>query len=505
MSLKDPKSRNVDIVLLLEGTYPYVKGGVSTWVDYIIKAYPDINFGAVFLGSQPSDYEGRCYDFPANLKHFEEHFLFDYSEHHTKVKSRGIRKPVLDHMRDLHHWFRHPDSVELKNDIKNIATYLDPQKGVDQYQFLFSEESWQYTQEMYNEKCPDASFIDYFWTVRNMHIPIWKLAEIVSGIPKAHAYHTVSTGYAGFLGSLLAQFHNVPLILSEHGIYTRERRIDLLKNQLFFGDKKSLSQATESSKYYHSLLIRFFEALGNICYSTTETIVALFEDAKLRQIEDGAQKDKIQVIGNGINIDKFKSARRTYQDKVPPKIALIGRVVPIKDIKTFIRATRIIANKIPDFEALVVGPVDEDLDYAQECNNLANSLELNNHLKFLGTQKTAEILKKVSLTVLSSISEGLPLTILESYAAGLPVVSTDVGSCAQLVYGGSDNDRKLGASGTIVNIASPQALARAIIELLENPEKWQQASNAAIARVEKYYDAQIMYDKYRDIYQGAMS
>ena len=102
--------------------------------------------------------------------------------------------------------------------------------------------------------------------------------------------------------------------------------------------------------------------------------------------------------------------------------------------------------------------------------------------------------------MLSSISEALPLVILEGYAAGIPTLSTDVGSCRQLVFGLPGEDEAIGPSGRVVRIADPEALAQAALELLQDAGQWQRASAAAIRRVEKYYDQHIMFDRYRALY-----
>lgn len=93
---------------------------------------------------------------------------------------------------------------------------------------------------------------------------------------------------------------------------------------------------------------------------------------------------------------------------------------------------------------------------------------LGDKVKF-GVSKLIDLLPKVGLVVLSSISEALPLVILEGYAAGVPTVSTDVGSCRQLVFGLPGEDADIGASGQVVRIADPQALANAAVALLNNP------------------------------------
>ena len=115
-----------------------------------------------------------------------------------------------------------------------------------------------------------------------------------------------------------------------------------------------------------------------------------------------------------------------------------------------------------------------------------------------------DLMPRIGLVVLSSISEALPLVILEGYAAGVPTVSTDVGSCRQLIEGLDEPDRALGASGSVVGIADPQALADAAIALLRDPAEWNRASQAAIARVERYYTDSMMFGSYRNVYQKAL-
>ena len=64
-----------DVGLLLEGTYPYVSGGVSTWVHEIISGFPELTFGICFLGATPETYGDVKYRLPANVVHVEVHHL----------------------------------------------------------------------------------------------------------------------------------------------------------------------------------------------------------------------------------------------------------------------------------------------------------------------------------------------------------------------------------------------------------------------------------------------
>lgn len=335
-----------------------------------------------------------------------------------------------------------------------------------------------------------------------MHGPVWILADVAKNLIPCKAYHTVSTGYAGLLGALLKYRTAKPLILSEHGIYTKERRIDLF-NAHWIPDNRVIFQRDPTEiAYFRQMWMRFFEGIGKICYDASDAIIALFEGNRMRQIEDGADPARTTNIPNGIDIARYGAIRAKSFATPPPVMAMIGRVVPIKDVMTFIRAMRTVVNRMPQAEAWIIGPEDEDPEYAQQCHNLAVGLGIAEKVKFLGFQSMTEVLPQVGVVVLSSISEALPLVLLEGFAAGVPAVATDVGACRQLVYGLDAEDQALGPAGTVVGIADPQSLALAVVELLSNPEKWRAASDAGVRRVERYYNQEQMFSRYRAIYEA---
>ena len=503
VSDKAPDKVSADVGLLLEGTYPYVSGGVSSWVHQIINGFPDLTFAICFLGSRRQDYGEKKFQLPANVVHLEEHYLSEAGGAPPVAAMAGDSE-MFDVNRELHAYFREPKRLAERG-----AAVLEQLSGelegrMDRSQFLYTEASWNYTAEQYKEHCTDPSFVDYFWTVRTMHTPIWVLSAIVENFPTVRCYHTVSTGYAGFLGALLKRRHGKSLILSEHGIYTKERRIDLYAARWIADNRTVLQRDPTQAGYFRALWIRFFEALGRMCYDASDQIIALYEANRLRQILDGAQAARTSNIANGIDVVRFGALRALRPDTIPPIMCLIGRVVPIKDIKTFIRATRIMASRRPDIEAWIAGPEEESPDYVLECRELVKSLGLENNVKFLGFQKLTELLPKIGLVVLSSISEALPLVLLEGYAAGVPAVSTDVGSCRQLIYGLDEEDKALGASGAVVGIADPQALAEAALHFLTDAPAWHAAAQAGIARVQRYYTHPVMFGRYRAVYDKAL-
>jgi len=497
-----PRAEHADIGLLLEGTYPYVSGGVSSWVHQIIRAFPQYRFALIFIGSRPQDYGDMRYTLPPNVAHLETHYI--HGEHAQPI-AREIEGEAGAYaaVRRLHESFR-DGGAAAPGLLHRVMDESGPE-ALDEASFLYSRAAWTFITEQYRSRSTDPSFLDYFWTVRVMHQPIWRLSRLARTLPRVGAWHSVSTGYAGFLGALLGRRGGRPLILSEHGIYTKERKIDLFQSEWIRDNRDVMVREPAEVGYLKQLWIRFFESLGRLCYDAADPIVALYDTNRQRQIADGAEPARTRNVPNGIDVARFRPARAARPVATPPVLCLVGRVVPIKDVKTFLRAMRIVVNRLPGAEGWIAGPTEEDRAYAEECVNLTDSLGLAGAVRFLGFAKMEELLPKIGVLVLSSISEALPLVILEAYAGGVPVVATDVGSCRQLVHGLDAEDQALGASGRIVGIADPEALAAAALELLTDAAAWRSAQAAAIARVERYYTQELMIERYREIYERALA
>lgn len=490
------KVDKVDILFVCEGTFPYIKGGVSSWIYQVIKSMKDLKFGVIFLGGLQKDYSDIKYDLPENLIHLETHFIFESLEQRVKIKKIKEIKDLKIKLMQLHNWFRTYGNT-LADELKRYEFY----EKVDEEQFLRSKNSFEFITEEYIKNASDVPFIDYFWTVRSIHAPLWKIVNISKRVPYAKIVHSPSSGYAGFLSSFIKNNQHIKFVLTEHGIYMLERKIDIMLASWIDEYKISLSKNPSEKNYIKELWIRFFSGINKFTYESADIIISLYDGARKIQLELGADLSKTMIIPNGINIERFKKFRKNYQEGIPKKIALIGRVVPIKDVKTFITAVKIISSTIKDIEALIVGPYDEDLEYYNECKQLVSVLGLEKHVKFTGFKNIDDVLSDISLLCLTSISEGMPLVIIEGFAAGIPVVATDVGSCKQLLYGMTDDDIRIGKSGEIVPVAKPNEVANAVIKILTNPKLWYEYSKNAILRVEKYYDEKVMIEKYRSIYK----
>lgn len=490
-----------DITLLLEGTYPFVRGGVSGWVHQLIEGLPEFRFALVYLGAERPAREEVRYPLPPNVCSLQCHYLMDAGPARAPAARAGD-PAYFAASAQLHAWFRQPEGAP---DSRWIDQVLLQQGRTGQeciQDFFHSQAAWQQITDSYERHCPQASFQAYFWAVRNMHTPLLKLAAIARAVGPSRVFHTATTGYAGLLGAMLRQYTGRPLILTEHGIYTKERKIEL--QSMFLREQQGWFGAMpEAGMAHHDLMwVRLFEGMGRLVYAGADPIISLYEQNRLRQVRDGAPPERTRIIPNGVDVARFAPLRARRPQQVPRVLGLIGRIVPIKDIKTFIRAIGVLAAQLPEVQGWLIGPEEEDPAYVEECRALVRSLGLEARIRFLGFQKVEDLLPQLGLLVLTSISEAFPLVIGESHASGLPVVATDVGACRDLIEGKAPEDRALGPAGEVVPIADPEALARAALGLLTDAPRWHAAQQAGIARVERYYQQSRVIDSYREIYHA---
>ncbi len=497
-------SPKADICLLLEGTYPYVRGGVSSWVHQLIQGLPNYQFALVFIGASREHYGEKYFEFPENVCHFEKHFLNEYLELKSP-KQYKLDQSILLELKKIYNFLSENKQVPPIEKLPHIKQLLLNISELKIEQFFYSPQVWQLITESYRKNCPEQSFNDYFWTMRAMYSPILSLLHIAKNIPDAGCYHTISTGYAGVLGMFLKLLRNRPLLLSEHGIYTKERQIDLYQADWIKETNQHFKAGLDDHiSYLRRLWMQFFETLGRLTYSACEITITLYEQNRLKQIELGARAEQAITIPNGVKLEHLIKLRAKREKTIPPILCLLGRVVPIKDIKTYIRAIGLLCQELPQAEGWIVGPCEEEEEYALECHALVNQLGLQDKVKFLGFQNIDDILPKTGLLTLSSISEGQPLVILEGFAAGVPSLSTDVGSCRELIEGKGEKDRQLGVAGAVVPLANPQALAKAAMTLLIDEKRWYAAQAAGIARVESLYSEQTFLENYHQLYKDIL-
>lgn len=459
------------VCLLLEGCYPYVRGGVSSWTDSYIRSFKDYEFILWTVSADRSMAGKFKYQLPENVTAVHEIFLNDAFDP-GKIGREDFSDKEIEALSKL---------VRCENtDWETIFAIFENGK-VNPQAFLKSETFLDLLNELCITKYLHAPFAEVFYTVRSMVLPL--LHILTQAVPAADVYHAIATGYCGILGSLGAIRGKKPLIITEHGIYTREREEEILRSKWTVPNLKDL-------------WISFFNMLSLCAYNYATFVTSLFEHARETQIKLGCPQEKTSVINNGIRFERFEGITPKQSDGWID-IGAVVRIAPIKDIKTMIYAFSELKHSVKNTRLHILGDVD-DKTYNEECHQLVEYLKTEDII-FVGNTDVAEYFKKLDFTILTSISEGQPLAILEALAAGRPVVSTDVGSCRELLEGGPGD--RLGACGFICPPMDPGALAQSMKRMCLNEERRRNMSEIGRTRVKQSYLQDLMISRYRSLYE----
>lgn len=456
--------------MILEGSYPYVHGGVSSWTHQYIQAMPETKFVLWCIGAEAESRGVYKYELPPNVEEVREVFLDD------AIRLKGKGRP-----------FRYSDSE--KNELKKLFEGEKPDwdvlfelfqgKKANPVDMMMSPVFLDIIMQLCDEKFAYLSFTDFFYNVRSMILP--ELYLMTQDVPEADIYHASATGYSGILGSLGRWKYNKPFILTEHGIYTREREEELLR-------------ADWVLPYFRNQWINLFKLFSDCAYEHADIVTALFRRANEVQRELGCDESKLRVTPNGVHIERFAGIEEK-KDNGRIDIGAIVRIAKIKDIKTMIYAFAEVKSEMGNVRLHIMGDVDDD-EYFASCRTLIEQLGVKDII-FTGSVDVSQYIRGIDFIILTSISEGQPLSVLEAFAAGRACVTTDVGCCRELIEG---NDG-FGAAGICVPPMNKERIAQAMLELCRKPAMRRRMGEAGKNRVKKYYTHDISMDNYKRLYK----
>lgn len=463
------------ICLFLEGSYPYVRGGVSSWVDAFIKSLPEHDFILWTIIDQEKKRGQFKYELPKNVAAVYENAL--ESALNLRVKrNAGLRLTPAEKETVV-------ELITCKNPDWAFLQHIFQEQKKNPVDFFMSEEFLEIIKEYAQAEYPAAGFLDFFWTIRSMFLPLLYL--MTQRVPEADLYHSLSTGYAGIIAATGAKKYNRPFVLSEHGIYTREREEEILLSDWVDTDFKTM-------------WISIFRMFSRYCYQSAHRVTSLFSRASQIQQELGCPPEKCVVIGNGIRVSEFRAIPKKAPDGWVD-IGAIVRIAPIKDLKTMIYTFANLKQEMSNVRLHIIGPVDDE-EYYQECLSLIEFTGVKDVI-FTGLVNTKTYLEKIDFTVLTSISEGQPYAVIESMAAGRPVVVTNVGSCCELVEGGAGDP--FGPAGICVPPMHQGELLRAFLAMCRDAEMRQKMGEAGQRRAEAYFDLSTVLSRYLETYHEA--
>jgi len=481
----------VDVCLIVEGAYPYVAGGVSSWVDGLIRRHDRLRFSVVAILPEPPPPVSK-YPAPANLVELHHLYLSKIEGHRGGRRPGDINGGELSAAVDT--FLRNGSLAGLANINAMVAPLLRT-RGLAS--LLNSSFAWEVVCDVYQRTMPHESFLHFFWGWRALFGGL--IATLGFGLPSARVYHAISTGYAGLLAARAAVETGRPALLTEHGIYTNERRIEILQADWIVDTIEKGFSIRDERRDLRDFWVSAFESFARTCYEASAEVITLHEANRSAQITFGADPKRTRIIPNGVNYELLSRLPQAADDALLT-VALVGRVVPIKDISTFLQAVHFLADRFPNMRAVILGATDEQPDYYTACKAAVEELGLASMVKFSGNVDVTQHFPYIHVNVLTSLSESQPLSLLEAGAAGIPSVATDVGSCREILLGRKDEVPTFGAGGILTDVSSPKETAEAIATLLSDSALRRSFGSNMRKRVREYYDLKIVDDAYTAIY-----
>lgn len=188
--------------------------------------------------------------------------------------------------------------------------------------------------------------------------------------------------------------------------------------------------------------------------------------------EDGFAPEKLRVIQNGVDIEKFRTNSDNRHDLFPEVgdcriVVLVGNMhTDVKGHPWLIDAAPAVIREFPSTKFILVGDGEQRAHYEAQVARLG----MKRSFLFLGRRSdVTRILASCDIAVLPSRAEGLPNAVLEYMAAGLPVIVSKVGGNAELI--------KEGVTGLLVPSENSPALSAALLRLLRDPALAQQLAD----------------------------
>lgn len=284
----------------------------------------------------------------------------------------------------------------------------------------------------------------------------------------------------------------------------RRERIDLLQTYLFTANTWARLAAIiakvpliiTSERNVNMWEERYKQVLGRVLDRWTQRTIANSNAVQDYLVRRGITPQKITVISNGVDANRFAITDTPEAIKtefaIPlhhQVVGLIARLEPAKDVATFLRAAALVAQQRQDVSFLIVG----DGSLRSHLEQQAHQLRLNGRVFFTGPRRDVpRLLSVCNLSVLSSLKEGMSNTIMESMAAGKPMVATNVGGNAELIAHGE--------TGLLTPTQDSAALAAAMQKILEDPALAERMGQQAKRRIAQLFSAESLVTRTEQLY-----
>jgi glycosyltransferase involved in cell wall biosynthesis len=285
------------------------------------------------------------------------------------------------------------------------------------------------------------------------------------------------TSKAGMLGRWAAFFAGVPIVIhTPHG-------------HVFWG-------------YFGKGTTALFILLERWTARITDRIIALTKQEMSDHLRFSiAPAEKFTVVHSGVDLGQFSrsqgDATAVRENLAIPQgsfvVGTAGRLTPVKGHRHLIEAAAGLVRQHRDMLFVFLG----DGELMSDLKEMASAMGIGDQVKFLGWRPdVAEVMSTFDVFVLPSLNEGMGKVLVEAMAMGKPLIASDVGGIPDLVVQGEN--------GLLVPPADSKALAQAVLDLYENPDKRRRMGEAG-KRISAAYGVEAMLQKIDELYQACQA
>jgi glycosyltransferase involved in cell wall biosynthesis len=314
----------------------------------------------------------------------------------------------------------------------------------------------------------------------------------------------------------VATFRSVNALLQQARLaqYVRRHAIDIVHTYSFYGNVF----AVPPGRFAAPVVIASIRDRGpyltamqrrvqrHVC-RLADCVLVNAEAVKQWLVGDGYDPAHIVVIPNGVDLAPFSKSgdplelrRSLGLDPHTRLVAVVSRLTALKGIEDFLDAAAIVAAQRDDVRFLIVGepsPI-KNRAYVDELEARAARLGIASRVIFTGLRSDIPaLLSAVDVSVMPSLNEALSNVLLESMAAGAAVVATDVGGTAEALANGKN--------GLLIPPANPQAMAAAMLHLIDNAPLARELGNQAKRTISDRFSLDRMVSATESLYDSLLS
>ncbi|MFE2329439.1 GT4 family glycosyltransferase PelF [Streptomyces sp. NPDC059385] len=466
------------VTMLTEGTYPHVHGGVSTWCDQLVRGMPEVDFNVIALTG--SGREPVTWELPRNVyRHTAVPLWGPAQSSGLRGRRTALRGKAHRRFTEVYETFLlsllDPSHGGFSEALRELALLARAGKLAPA---LRSESVLRLLTDVWTR--PALTTAEARPTLHDAltatDLLEHALRPLAVRIPPDSVAHAVSSGLATLPALAAKHLDQVPFLLTEHGIYLRERYLGY--------------RSAEQRWPVKSLMLGFYRELNTEGYRQADLITPCNQYNRRWEERGGADGDRIRTVYNGVDPHLFPEAG---PEPEVPTLSWCGRIDPIKDLETLVRAYAFMREELPALRLRLFGPVPAGCEeYRLRLEKLAAELGVADGITFEGRiDKVARAYAAGSVVMLSSISEGFPFSIIEAMSCGRTTVSTDVGGVREAV----------GDTGLVVPPREPETMARATLALLRDDERRAELGRMSRERVVDKFTLHQSVDGFRHIYR----